>query len=302
MEVALRASGVSKSYAATVLDDVSFEVEAGTIHGLLGPNGAGKTTLLRICLGLVHPDAGAVTLLGRPADAGLAGVAGFVESPNFWPYLSARKTLRMLADLEGLPVAGIEGLLERVGLADRAGAKVGSFSVGMKQRLGIAAALLREPRLLVLDEPSTGLDVAGVRDLHATLRELAAAGTAVVLSSHIMSEVDALCSHATVLAGGRVVSDATMTQLRALAPDPRLRLSTSDDARAMGILVRSGLSAELVAGGLETTGTTEQSDAAVLALAAAGIAVRGLARVGSPLGELFLTLTGTTDPDPEEAT
>ena len=288
MAAALEVSGVTKAYGGTRVVDVrSLVVEGGTIHGLLGPNGAGKTTLLRMCLGLIAPDSGTITLLGRPARQGAPGVAGFVDSPAFWPYLTARKTLRLLAALEGRS-SDVDGLLERVGLGSRADQKVGGYSVGMRQRLAIAAALLREPRLLLLDEPSSGLDVAGVHELHAILRTLAQDGTAVILSSHVMAEVDALCTHATVMAGGRVVATASIGELRDRAPHPLMRLVTSADARALEVAPLT-----LVDGDLHFRGTTEALDALVLALAGNGIAVRELTPVGSPLEDLFLTLTGS---------
>ena len=170
----------------------------GEVRGLLGPNGAGKTTLLRMLFGLVRPDAGSIELLGRPlvapGAAALEGVGGFVEEPSFYPYLSGRANLRLLAKLDGAGEdVSIDEALERVGLTRRGGDRVGGYSTGMRQRLGIAAALLRSPRLLLLDEPTSGLDPAGARAVAALVRELSADGVAVLLSSHQIGELEKVC-------------------------------------------------------------------------------------------------------------
>jgi len=194
---AIKASGLRKSYGTSVaLDGVELTVEPGEVRGLLGPNGAGKTTLLRILFGLVRPDEGIVDSTGR--------LAGFVEDPTFYPNLSAQANLEILAmlDRESTP-ARIPDLLRSVGLTSRGRHRVGGFSTGMRQRLGIAAALLRNPQVLLLDEPTSGLDPAGIRDVAALLRELAADGVAVVVSSHQIGEVESVCDTFTVRSNGR---------------------------------------------------------------------------------------------------
>src|SRR5207244_6101584 len=180
--------GLVKRYGSLVaVDNVDLTVRPGDVYGYLGPNGAGKTTSLRMMLGLIRPTAGEVRLFGRDPQLGVAaleGVSGFVEAPRFYPYLSGRANLELLAALDGDGAAGrIDEVLEIVDLRDRARDRVGGYSHGMGQRLGIAAALLRRPRLLLLDEPATGLDPAGMRDMRELIRRLAGQGMTVVLSS-----------------------------------------------------------------------------------------------------------------------
>ncbi|HUR50853.1 MAG TPA: ATP-binding cassette domain-containing protein, partial [Mycobacteriales bacterium] len=182
----------------TALDGVTLSVRQGRVHALLGPNGAGKTTLLRVLLGLVRADSGAVEVLGT--------VGGFVETPGAYPYLTGRQNLQLLAAMDDSP-GDVDEVLERVELVDRAETRVGGWSLGMRQRLGIAAGLLRRPDVLVLDEPANGLDPAGALSLRALIRGLAAEGLTVLLCSHDLPEVDAVADDVTVLLGGRVVWD-----------------------------------------------------------------------------------------------
>jgi ABC-2 type transport system ATP-binding protein len=300
---AARASGVTKRFETTcALDGVDLKVEEGEVRGLLGPNGAGKTTLLRILFGLVRPDSGAVQLFDRQLDAAdqlaLDGVAGFVEDPTFYPYLSGRVNLELLAELDGGGgTSRIDEVLARVGLASRGGDRVHGYSTGMKQRLGIAAALLRGPRLLLLDEPTAGLDPAGVREVGVLVRELAGDGVAILLSSHQIEEVEGVCDTFTVLRRGRVVWDGTAPELRAQAPASAYRLLTSDDRRALEIAgERSGVRATPHAdGGLTLSVDEGHLDPYVLALGSTGIAVRRLELVVSPVEAMFFALTGESD-------
>src|SRR5205823_10569401 len=201
----LVARGLVKRYGELVaVDHVDLSVERGDVFGYLGPNGAGKTTSLRMLLGLIRPTEGRAELFGRdPLEVGaraLDGVAGFVEGPRFYPYLSGRKNLRLLGDLDGgVPGARIEEVLEIVDLRDRAKDRVGGYSHGMRQRLGIAASLLRQPRLLLLDEPTTGLDPAGMRDMRDLVRRLAGEGITILLSSHLLHEVEDLCNRVAII-------------------------------------------------------------------------------------------------------
>jgi ABC-2 type transport system ATP-binding protein len=297
---AVQARGVSKWFGdTTALDAVDVTVSPGTVHGLLGPNGAGKTTLLSALFGLVLPDEGTLKLFGRTrAAAGAAwldGVAGFVETPRFYPYLSGRRNLAILAGLDGGDAAAlIDQALDRAGLAGARGTKVKGYSLGMRQRLGLAAAMLRRPRLLILDEPTNGMDPAGIRDLRAALRRLARDGVTVILSSHNMTQVEEICDSVTVLHHGRVAFAGRLDAMRADAPDPVWRLRTSDDTAA---LTRArdvtGIKAERDDdGGLVVFAAQERLDDYVLRLGRDGVAVRGLELDVTPLEALFFQLTG----------
>jgi ABC-2 type transport system ATP-binding protein len=296
---AIQASGLVKRFEATcALDGVDLTVEEGEIRGLLGPNGAGKTTLLRALLGLVRPDAGSVELFGRPLDRAppeaLDQVAGFVEDASFYPYLSGRANLELLAELDGgVGAARIDEVLEVVGLAGRGGDRVAGYSSGMRQRLGIAACLLRTPRLLLLDEPTSGLDPAGVREIVALARDLSAGGTAIVLSSHQIGEVEGICDSFTVLRRGKVVWDGAAASLRAAAPATSYRLDTSDDRRALEIAGRRPEVHAVAAptGGIELTAEGASLDPFVFALGDARVAVRRLDTPVSPLESMFFALT-----------
>ena len=297
---ALRVRGLTKRYGTTVaLDGVDLEVRPGELRGLLGRNGAGKTTLLRTLFGLIAPDAGTVELLGHSRVARthnpVRGLAGFVEEPAFYPYLSGRANLELLARLDDSDGADIDEALERVGLSSRARDRVAGYSTGMRQRLGIAAALLRNPRLLLLDEPTSGLDPAGTHAVSALLRELVADGVAVVLSSHLIGELEALCDSYTIIRSGRVVWDGDAGRLEAEAPGSVYALATSDDARALAIArEHAGVEADRVAGAPEIRLIVEPAalDGYAVALGRAGVAVRRLELLVSPLKTLFFSLTG----------
>jgi ABC-2 type transport system ATP-binding protein len=202
--------------ARAAVDHVDLTVRAGEIYGFLGPNGAGKTTTLRMLLGLVRPTSGTASVLGEPAGSpsALASTGSMIEGPAFYPYLSGRDNLRVVARLAGVPADRIGPALRTVDLADRAGDRFSAYSLGMKQRLGVAAALLKDPELVVLDEPTNGLDPAGMRDMRALVVELGRQGRTVILSSHLMAEVQEICDRVAVIADGRVVAEATVGDLR----------------------------------------------------------------------------------------
>src|SRR4051795_5994458 len=236
----VKVRGLVKRYGRlTAVDRVDLTVERGDVFGYLGPNGAGKTTSLRMLLGLIRPTEGQARLFGRdPLDVGaraLEGGAGFVEGPRFYPYLSGRKNLRLLADLDGGTARSqIEEVLEVVELRDRAKDRVGGYSHGMRQRLGIAAALLRQPQLLLLDEPTTGLDPAGMRDMRDLVRSLAGAGITILLSSHLMYEVEELCNRVAIIRNGAIVYEGMLGELLATATTGyRLRSPQLERARAL---------------------------------------------------------------------
>src|SRR5204862_4907922 len=211
------------------LDGLDLQVDSGgRVHGFLGPNGSGKTTTLRILVGLVRPDAGDVDMFGRPIPTDLPAVIGsvgaLIEAPQFFRNFSGRRNLVYLADVAGVPRARVDEMLTMVELRDRAEDPVRGYSLGMRQRLAIAAALLKRPRLLLLDEPSNGLDPAGIRDVRALLRRLADDGTTIVLSSHLLAEVQQVCDEVTIVARGRTVTSGLVRDVLSLAQGERGRL------------------------------------------------------------------------------
>jgi ABC-2 type transport system ATP-binding protein len=294
-QLAVRARGLTKCFGDVVaLDGVDLDVAPGQIHGLVGPNGAGKTTLLGLLLSLAVPDEGSLEILGAPVGRALAapdGVAGFVDGPGLYPSLTARKNLAALAALRGRD-ADIDDALEQVGLADVADDRVRGFSLGMRQRLGLAAALLTEPRLLVLDEPANGLDPAGKKHVHGVLNRLAADGATVIVSSHRMDDVEALCSEVTILATGRVVFTGPLSKLSTDDQELDYRLRTGDPVQARrlaeqtpGVVV--GPDTEF----LVVRAMAPARDDLVTRLVTAGVALRELTPVVSPLEAAFLALT-----------
>ena len=299
MTVALDVRDLQKTFGdVRAIDGLDLRVDAGEVHGLVGPNGAGKTTVLRIVFGLVAPDAGTVTVLDTDvAEAGEGsadGVGGFVEEPRFYPYLTARRNLELMADLDGGGDERIDDVLANVRLDDRADRKVGGFSSGMRQRLGLAASLLRSPRLLLLDEPTVGLDPSGARDMLAIVQALAADGVTVVVSSHNMSELEGVCDGVTVMREGRAVWHGSMERLREESPAPAHRLETSDDVRASEI-AEQDRRLEIVAdpgGWLSVSADRDVLDAYVVALGKAGIAIRRLELLMTALESMFFSLTG----------
>jgi ABC-2 type transport system ATP-binding protein len=298
MTAVVEARGLVKTYGEiTAVDHVDLTVEAGDVYGYLGPNGAGKTTSLRMLLGLIRPTSGQSRLFGRdPMTEGvhaLDGVAGFVEAPRFYPYLSGRKNLELVAALDGGDAREqIDAALDTVDLTSRAKDRVGGYSHGMRQRLGIAGALIRQPRLLLLDEPATGLDPAGMRDMRALIRSLAEGGITVLLSSHLMNEVEELCNRVAIIRSGRIVYEGRLDELRASAAGSYL-LRTSDDVRAAVICAsRPGIGDLVVApDGLRLRGDEEAVEALSLELAGAGIALRALVPDAASLEERFFALT-----------
>ena len=294
----VRARGLVKRYGEIVaVDHVDLNVRAGDVYGYLGPNGAGKTTSLRMALGLIRPTEGTVTLFGRdPQRDGaraLDGVAGFVEAPRFYPYLSGMANLRLLASLDGDGAAArIESALATVDLTPRARHKVGGYSHGMRQRLGIAAALLRSPRLLILDEPATGLDPAGMRDMRLLIRRLAGEGITVLLSSHQLAEVEELCDRVAIIRSGRVVYEGALIDLKRTAASG-YHLRTSDDAVALRVcLEQPGLRDVRDGGdGLHFSAAESDVERLSIALVEAGVGIRALAPHTASLEDLFFRLT-----------
>ena len=300
--MAVEAVGVTKTFGAVrAVDDITVRVAAGEVYGVLGPNGAGKTTFLRMLFGLIRPDSGSIRVFDRTWDeAGvgvLDGVAGFIESPKFYPYLTGRQNLEGLALLDGGARPGLlEEVLDVVDLAERADDKVGGYSYGMRQRLGVAASLLREPRLLVLDEPANGLDPAGIRDMRALVKRLTSSGLTVLLSSHDMGEVEEICDNVTIMRRGAVAFHGTIAELRRMAPDPGHVLETTDDARAL-VLADEHPAVRVVRdpeAALVVTGPRHAVSSYVAGLVRADVDLLAFTTVQTPLEALFFMLTDST--------
>jgi ABC-2 type transport system ATP-binding protein len=291
---------------------VDVTVRAGDVYGYLGPNGAGKTTSLRMMLGLIRLTAGSVRLFGRdPQETvrALEGVAGFVEAPTFYPYLTGRRNLELLASFDGHGATErIDQALDTVELSHRAGDRVGGYSHGMRQRLGIAAALLRAPKLLLLDEPTTGLDPAGMRDMRLLIQRLATQGITIVLSSHLLAEVEEVCNRVAIVRRGKIVYEGEIADLKRAA-GMSYRLTTTEDERALAVCrAQPGLSeVRREKGRLMFTADEEAVAELSQALVEAGALITALAPQSATLEDLFFSLTegadGSEPPDvvPAEA-
>ncbi|GAA4032948.1 ABC transporter ATP-binding protein [Allokutzneria multivorans] len=298
--LAARTTGLRKVYGNTVaVDSVDLEVPQGAVLGLLGPNGSGKTTTIRMLLGLTRPSAGSVELLGVPmpdgADRALPHVGALVEGPGFHPFLSGRENLRRCAAAEPLlPTEGIsravDGALERVGLGHAATRKYRGYSLGMKQRLGLAAALLVPRRLVVLDEPTNGLDPAGTREIRGVMAELHEAGTTVVVSSHLLAEVEATCTHVAVLHQGTAVAQGSLAQLLD-GGTPTLTVSTEDVQLAVDTLRDNRIPYKSDVDGVRAELVSVTSQQVIEKLVLAGVGVREARRERTGLEELFARLT-----------
>jgi ABC-2 type transport system ATP-binding protein len=297
--------GLVKRYGhLTAVAGVDLTVNVGDVYGYLGPNGAGKTTSLRMMLGLIRPTAGTVRLFGRDPMIGvdaLDGVAGFVEAPTFYPYLTGRRNLELLAAFDGGDAARrVDRALETVELVDRAKDRVGGYSHGMRQRLGIAAALLRDPRLLLLDEPATGLDPAGMRDMRVLIRRLADQGITVLLSSHLLTEVEEVCNRVAIVRSGAIVYEGEIADLKRGA-GTSYRLETTDDDRAIAVCRAQPGIADVRRHHSAIVFTADDSAVAELsqALVEAGALIRAMAPQTVTLEDLFFSLTeGTADAQP----
>jgi ABC-2 type transport system ATP-binding protein len=294
--------GLVKRYGElTAVAGVDLTVRSGDVYGYLGPNGAGKTTSLRMMLGLIRPTEGTVRLFGRdPMESvqALRGVAGFVEAPTFYPYLSARKNLELLAAFDGDGASDrIDVALERVELSDRAKDRVGGYSHGMRQRLGIAGALLRDPKLLLLDEPATGLDPAGMRDMRLLIRRLADQGMTVLLSSHLLTEVEDVCNRVAIVRSGRIVYEGEIATLKRGA-GTSYRLETTDDERALAVCRAQPGVADVRSDKGKISFTANEASAAELsqALVEAGALIRALAPQTVTLEDLFFSFTEGDEP------
>ena len=279
------------------VDGLGLVVDDGGVHGFLGPNGSGKTTTIRMLLGLVRPDSGTLQVLGQPVPASLPqlipDVGALVETPLFFPNFSGRTNLRILGDVSGISTSRQEECLEIVGLRDRADDRFKSYSLGMKQRLGIAAALLKSPRLLILDEPSNGLDPAGIREVRELIRTLGADGrTTVFLSSHLLTEVQQVCDHVSILARGRCVASGRVDDVLATgaSDDVVVILEPADAERGLEVLRDRGFQVSSQQDGIRARDVGDPARV-TRALADSGIYLRGLAPVVADLESVFLELT-----------
>jgi len=300
---AITSRGLTKRFPGgqVAVDHIDLAVPLGSVFGFLGPNGSGKTTTIRMLLGLIAPTEGDHGVLGEPMPRGAAHVlprvGALVEGPAFYPYLSGRANLARLdaADRTVNPrssAARIHEALERVGLAAAAGKRYRNYSLGMRQRLGLAAALLRPRDLLVLDEPTNGLDPQGTREVRALIRELAADGATIFLSSHLLPEVEQVCSHVGVMSRGRLISQGTLDELRGAA-STRVRVVTAQPQEAATVLTGLGLAvAEAGADHVSATLGETESERVTEALVHAGVGVRELVVERPDLEDVFVSLTG----------
>jgi ABC-type multidrug transport system ATPase subunit len=301
--LAVRTAGLTRRFGHQVaVDSVDLAVPAGAVYGFLGPNGSGKTTTIRMLLGLIAADAGEIEVLGRPmprsATSVLPRLGALIEGPAFHPYVNGRQNLRRLdlSDATANPATSterIEAALARVGLTAAADKKYRNYSLGMKQRLGIAAALLQPRDLLVLDEPTNGLDPQGTREIRRLVRELAQDGTTVLVSSHLLSEVEQVATHVGMMAGGRLVRQGTLADVLDMGP-PEIRIDTPDGPLALEVLARLELPAALAEGAPAVTASLVglPVDEVAAALVRAGVRLQGL-RVNRPsLEDLFVSITG----------
>ncbi|HMA47731.1 MAG TPA: ATP-binding cassette domain-containing protein [Frankiaceae bacterium] len=302
--VAVATSGLTKRFGRhAAVDRVALAVPHGAVYGFLGPNGSGKTTTIRMLLGLVTPTGGAVELLGRPIPAAapvvLPRVGALVEGPAFHPYLSGRDNLRRLDACDATADPGtrdgrVAAALTRVGLTKAATKRYRQYSLGMKQRLGLAAALLQPRDLLVLDEPTNGLDPQGTREVRTLVRELAADGTTVLVSSHLLGEVEQVATHVGIMSAGRLLCQGPLAEVMAAAR-PVVQVDTSDPERAAAVLRGLALAGVLVDAGrrrVEGQLGDRPAEEVTAALVHAGVPVRGLAVERPALEDLFVELTG----------
>lgn len=297
-DIAISASDLTKKYGDRVaVSHANFEVSLGTVCGFVGPNGSGKTTTMRMLLGLISPTAGTATILGesiKHPERYLHGVGAMIEGPAFYPALSGAENLRVLADLGGYSKESVQGLLDRVGLGDRGNSKYKTYSLGMKQRLGIAAALLPSPQLLVLDEPTNGLDPVGIQEIRELLRSLADEGTTVFISSHLLSEIEMISDSLVMLRKGEVIF-AGKTQELLLLQQPTI-IARSLDPNDLPLLLQlareAGHDGSIINDTAHILGPTEWAPILNKLAFDSGIVLAQLAPVLPSLEETFFEMTG----------
>ena len=301
--LAIETRGLTKHFGdVAAVDGIDLSVPVGSVFGFLGPNGSGKTTTIRILLGLINASAGSWSLLGSPMPSAapnvLPRVGAMIEGPAFYPWLTGRQNLVRYDAAGPEPMrstrkARIEDALARVGLTAVANKKVRTYSMGMRQRLGLALALLRPRQLLVLDEPTNGMDPQGTREIRNLTKELAGEGATVFLSSHLLSEVEQVCTHVAVMSLGKLLAQGPIAELEAAAGTTRLRVETDDAALAAEVLTRMGL-AELAVQGTTVLARLDghRPEDCNRELVMAGVGVRSLAALRPTLEDTFVALTG----------
>lgn len=316
--LAIDIQGLRKTYRRRgkppdrALDGLDLRVPAGGVHGFLGPNGSGKTTTIRILLGLAAADGGTARVLGHAVPQSLPAVVGrvgaLVENPLFLPGMSGRTQLQLLADSVGIPHPRVEAVLEKVRLRERAGERVKGYSLGMRQRLGIAAALLKDPQLLILDEPSNGLDPAGMKEMRDLIRELGSDGRTVFLSSHLLGEVQQVCDHVAILSHGRCVVQGPVAEVLAAHATGGVVLAVPDVGAAYAVLREAGYDVYGLPDGRLQVGATGRrlDDPAIVTrlLGERGIWLTELTPIAADLESAFLEITrgqGLGDPVGEQA-
>ncbi len=294
----IRTDGLTKRYGDILaVDSLSLEVPRGHIFGLLGPNGSGKTTTMGMLLGLVEPTAGSFTLFDSGAHPleSLRRVGAIVETPSFYPYLSGRDNLAYFQGITGrTDPRELDDLLEKVGLADRAGSRFRTYSLGMKQRLGLAYSLLGDPELLFLDEPTNGMDPAGMAEVRGMIRSLATGGRTVLLSSHLLHEVEQVCDSVAILSKGKLIAQGMVKDLVSSQGGERVRLRTTDNAKAVEVLSALDWVGEVTIDGesVVVTAPGERSSELSAALGGAEVYVTEMAAEEMSLEQYFLDVTG----------
>jgi ABC-type multidrug transport system ATPase subunit len=286
---------LTKRYGSGVLavDSVDMSVRRGEVYGFLGPNGAGKTTTLRMLVGLIRPTSGTATVAGHApgSPAGLARIGSLIESPGFYPYLSGRENLRVVADLASVSQRRVDEVLDIVELSSRAGRKFGTYSTGMKQRLGVAASLLKDPELLILDEPSNGLDPQGMAEMRKLIKDIGQGDRTVLLSSHLLGEVEQICDRVGVISNGKLVRQSTVQDLIG-EEGVLVRAQPLDRAQQVLATMFGSDAISRQDGALHLKVKPEQSTEINRQLVSAGIGVSELRPFERSLEEVFFQLTG----------
>ncbi len=292
--IVIEITNLSKRYGKQIVavDGLNLAIRKGEIYGFLGPNGAGKTTTLRMLLGLVRPTSGTGKVLGKPLGTatGIARVGALVESPTFYPYLSGRRNLRILARYAGVPSSRVDAVLDQVELTLRAGDTFKTYSLGMKQRLGVAAALLKDPDVLILDEPTNGLDPQGMAEMRALIRALRHSERTVLLSSHLLGEVEQICDRVGVIRHGRLIAEGTVADLRGQAK-LLVRADPLEQAQRLAEQLYGTEHVQVIDGTLVLAIDPAQAPEIARVLVTAGVALSELQPVKRSLEAAFMELT-----------